>query len=192
MEIGEQIREHVARAGLGQRPQAEFQQRENLISIRSQGSLGKNAILIAPHHGSGLESSWHESLAYVEWTRRNLFEEPRALLVCLTHPHEDHYTGLSDVAFGPPRPCIIESHRGVVSDVLGNQVEITYETPAGPIKQIYNREQFRGGVIPNEGDDVEAKVTVSVVDRETSEVEEDFESDIPSFEGRGIKGQARI
>ena len=95
-------------------------------------------------------------------------------------------------AIGPPRPRIMESHRGVVSEVLGNQVEITYETSAGPLKQIYNREQFVGGVIPNEGDNVEAKVTVTVVDHEPNVFEEEFESDIPSFEGRAIKGQARI
>jgi hypothetical protein len=86
------------------------------------------------------------------------------------------------------RPILTESNRGVVSDVLGNQVEITYETPAGPIKQIYRIEQFVG-TVPKEGDHVEARVIINVIDGVPNS---DFESDIPSFEGREIKGQVRI
>ena len=130
-------------------------------------------------------TSYKNWALYKEWAER--LNQPIVLISGL------HLCGdPTDVAFGPPRPRIMESHRGVVSEVLGDEVEITYETPAGPLKQIYSKEQFDGGILPNEGVDVEAKVTISVVDRKTSEVEEDFESDIPSFEGRDIKGQVRI
>lgn len=54
------------------------------------------------------------------------------------------------------RPIILESHQGVVSEVVRDDVEITYETMAGPIKQIYHREQFVG-TVPKEGDHVEPK-----------------------------------
>jgi len=83
---------------------------------------------------------------------------------------------------------LTESLRGVVSEVLGNQVEITYETRSGPMKQIYNREQFLGGKMPHEGDSVQADLAIWLVDREPTRAT----SDIPSFEGRSIKGELRI
>ncbi len=174
MEIVEQILEYAARAKLRQRPQAESQLRENFLTGPTQGVYANTLkdIEIVLHGDFVMDCSQPAA----KWPA--LWDDTRLASVGAYARYH--------------LPYIMESHRGVVSEVLGNQVEITYETPAGPLKQIYSREQFVGGTIPNEGDDVEAKVTVTVVDRETNLFEEDFESDIPSFEGRAIKGQARI
>lgn len=60
------------------------------------------------------------------------------------------------------RVLLTDTHYGRVSEVMGEQVEVTYETAQGPIRQIYDRNQFNGGEMPNEGDNIEVKVTVSV------------------------------
>lgn len=61
------------------------------------------------------------------------------------------------------RLCLHETHRGVVSAVVGEQIEVTYETAEGPLKQIYQRDQFIGSKLPQEGDSVEAHVMLSTV-----------------------------
>jgi hypothetical protein len=91
------------------------------------------------------------------------------------------------------RLCLLEFHRGVVTEIIGEQVEVTYDTPEGPLKQIYNCSQFMNGKIPNEGDRIEASVTVAVIERGQAEGEEsNFDNDLPSFKDRATSGPIRI
>src|SRR6266508_1448418 len=182
MKIVEQIQQNVARDVLEQATQTESQWREFIITASIQGIYVNDLkvkdidIISVPHHGSGSMTV----LVDAKWN--DLQNDPRISFAAATGAIGNKFHR---------RPSIMETHRGVVSEVMGDEVEITYETPAGPLRQIYSSERFVGG-IPNEGDNVEAKVTVTVVEREPNVFEEEFESDIPSFEGRAIKGQARI
>src|SRR3989442_845022 len=122
------------RAGLGQRPQAESQLRENFLTGRRRGMNVNDSkdfdIITVPHHGSAYDSG-HEVLPF-EQVRKRIEEAIRDAMA-------QNLSRAEAFAGCHPRPYIMESHRGVVSEVVGNQVEITYETPAGPLKQIYSR-----------------------------------------------------
>ena len=52
------------------------------------------------------------------------------------------------------RMCLSETLEGVVSRVLGEDIEITYETEDGPLKQVYAMAQFARGKAPAEGETV--------------------------------------
>ncbi len=52
------------------------------------------------------------------------------------------------------RMCLSESLEGVVTRVLGEEIEITYETDDGPLKQIYRAPQFTRQRAPAEGEAV--------------------------------------
>lgn len=57
--------------------------------------------------------------------------------------------------------CMHETHRGVVTDVEGDEVAVTYETEEGSVEQVYQRSQFVQGQLPEVGDAIEAHVLVS-------------------------------
>ena len=67
------------------------------------------------------------------------------------------------------RLCLHETHTGVVSAVIGDQIEVTYETAEGPLKQIYHRDQFMGQKVPQEGESVEAHVMLATVPQSDSQ-----------------------
>src|SRR6059036_3672350 len=125
MEISEQIKEHVARARLGQQPQAEFQMQEN-VGFASPSQLhywihGDPAIATNPPYPWNPDTPSMDIWGNVaEWCRLR-DNKPRVLWLS---------TATSGLLHRRPR--IVESHRGVVSEVLGDEVEITYEMPAGP------------------------------------------------------------
>lgn len=85
--------------------------------------------------------------------------------------------------------CFHEQHVGVVTEIVGDQVEVTYE-PNG-IVQIYHRSQFVHGKLPAEGSRIEAHVIIGATDPiEHTEVEK--ESDLPNFAGKGQSGTIRV
>jgi len=91
------------------------------------------------------------------------------------------------------RVRIHETHRGVVSEVCGDQVEVTYETAEGPLKQIYHRDQFAQGKLPTEGEAIEAHVMVAASEpKAANEKELDVTSDLPTFSDRAVSGPLRI
>jgi hypothetical protein len=47
--------------------------------------------------------------------------------------------------------CLSESLDGVVTKALGEEIEITYETKDGPLKQVYSAAQFIRRKAPVEG-----------------------------------------
>ena len=57
--------------------------------------------------------------------------------------------------------CMHETHRGVVTDVEGDEIAVTYETEEGPVEQVYERSQFVDGKVPAVGDAIEAHVLVT-------------------------------
>ncbi len=96
------------------------------------------------------------------------------------------------IAQSQGRICLREVHRGTVSEVVGAQAEVTYETPDGPLKQVYERKQFVRGKLPEEGDAVEAHVIVVVGQASEAQKEPEETSDLPEFRDRGISGTIRI
>lgn len=91
------------------------------------------------------------------------------------------------------RVCFHETHVGVVSDSVGEQIEVTYETQDGPLKQIYNRKQFIHQKLPSEGERIEAHVVVAIAPSDESKrSNKDQTSDLPEFKGKGISGTIRL
>jgi hypothetical protein len=54
--------------------------------------------------------------------------------------------------------CMHQSHAGVVTRVIDDEVVVRYDSPDGPLEQVYDRSQFSKGQVPAEGDVVEARV----------------------------------
>jgi hypothetical protein len=54
--------------------------------------------------------------------------------------------------------CMHQSHTGVVTRVIDDEVVVRYDSPDGPLEQVYDRSQFSKGQVPAEGDAVEARV----------------------------------
>ena len=87
------------------------------------------------------------------------------------------------------RICFLENHKGVVSEVFGQQVEVTYEMADGALKQIYKVEQFLQTQLPMEGDSIEALVILATAKREQNlKKEEAFVSDLPNFGDKAVSG----
>ena len=79
------------------------------------------------------------------------------------------------------RLCVFEKQTGTVTEKVECQIEVTYELPEGPLKQVYNLDASKGGKSPSEGDLVEARLSLVVVDR-PAQSEADFDSPLQSFE----------
>ena len=87
------------------------------------------------------------------------------------------------------RVCLHETHQGVVSDVAGTQLEVTYETSEGVLKQIYDESQFMQGRLPEEGDAIEAHVIVIFANKDEGKNKEaDFVSKLPNFRDKAVSG----
>jgi hypothetical protein len=56
------------------------------------------------------------------------------------------------------RLAMHEPNGGVVTRVVDGQVTVQYDTPDGPLEQVYDWSQFVGGNLPQEGDRIEAHV----------------------------------
>lgn len=79
------------------------------------------------------------------------------------------------------RICLYETVRGVVTAQESTEVEVTYETPEGETRQIYE-----SGRLPREGDTVEAHVMLSVVQAPLPEpAPEEFSGKLSDFIDRG-------
>jgi hypothetical protein len=78
--------------------------------------------------------------------------------------------------------CLRETRSGVVSEKTDDQVEITYDFPEGPLKQVYDSTQFLDGKMPEEGDSVEARLTLIVVEKFAERDSSNDVSELPSFE----------
>lgn len=79
------------------------------------------------------------------------------------------------------RPCVFERRTGTITETLEEQIEVTYDLPEGPLKQVYNLDQIRGSKLPSEGDMVEARLSLVLIDR-PEQNDSDFESPLPSFD----------
>jgi hypothetical protein len=94
------------------------------------------------------------------------------------------------------RVCLHETHKGVVSAVIGDQLEVTYETPDGPIKQIYSRKQFVEHNVPKEGDALDGYVILTrkpVTDlKQDTGVPEEKSGLAPEFRSKSTIGTTRI
>jgi hypothetical protein len=124
--------------------------------------------------------------------RRNLLKRFGSLLLRTSEQVGERFAAMLD-ACALQSPQLRESYRGVVSEAAGDQIEVTYETLEGPLKQIYASDQFLNGKLPAEGDSVEARITVSVVrDSAQERKSADFESDLPSFRERASTGRIQI
>jgi hypothetical protein len=75
---------------------------------------------------------------------------------------------------------------------MGEQVEVTYETLDGPLKQVYDRTQFVPGKVPEEGDAVEAHVIIAVGKGSDAQTESGETSDLPDFRDKGVSGTIRV
>jgi hypothetical protein len=96
------------------------------------------------------------------------------------------------IAKSAGRLCFHEEHLGLVTGALGDQVEVTYETGEGRLKQVYSRAQFIHGKFPQEGDAVEAHVLIAVGKASEAKTESEETSDLPEFRTKGISGTIRI
>ena len=89
------------------------------------------------------------------------------------------------------RVCLHERYVGTVSELLGTQVVVVYESEDGsPIKQVYGREQFLKDYTPQEGETLHAFVFVaaatpreSLEESTSTEAEADFSGFRTSVEG---------
>lgn len=70
----------------------------------------------------------------------------------------DHVLRRTLVQRPEARLCMHEKNEGRVVHVGDDGVEVEYETPGGPLTQVYHREQFLGGKLPEEGHHFEAQV----------------------------------
>jgi hypothetical protein len=77
--------------------------------------------------------------------------------------------------------CLFEKRSGIVTEKLGDEIEVTFDLPDGPLKQIYRLSQFKGDRLPSEGDMVEARLSLVIVDQ-PERSDSDFDSPLPSFE----------
>jgi hypothetical protein len=75
--------------------------------------------------------------------------------------------------------CLYETHEGVVSEVVGDQIQVTFETENGPLRQVYHRSQFMGKKLPDEGEIVEANVFLSTKFRPRETAAEEEQSQVP-------------
>lgn len=74
-----------------------------------------------------------------------------------------------------------EKRTGTITEKLGDQIEVAYDLPDGLVKQIYRLGQIKGNKLPSEGDRVEARLSLVVVDKPQRNAS-DLESPLPSFE----------
>lgn len=84
---------------------------------------------------------------------------------------------------------INEVHEGVVTEVIGSQFEVTYETKTGPIKQLYHRDQTVQGIAPSEGSAIRASVTISLItEQDVKKIDLESDAPIPSLKSRAVAG----
>ena len=93
--------------------------------------------------------------------------------------------------------CMREMHRGVVTDVQGDEVVVVYETKQGPVEQVYTRQQFRDGKVPDQGDNVTAYVILTRapkdVEQRFAEMESEEKPDeFAAFREKGVSGPIEI
>lgn len=93
--------------------------------------------------------------------------------------------------------CLHETHRGVVTDVEGDEVVVVYETNDGPLEQVYTRQQFREDKVPDQGDNVTAYViltrTPKDVEQRFAEMESQEKPDeFAAFREKGVSGPIEI
>jgi hypothetical protein len=84
--------------------------------------------------------------------------------------------------------CLNELLSGVVSRVVGDEVELTLETEDGGLRQVYHRKQFLKEELPQEGDNVVAHLFLSAeaAQREThSEKDREF-PELPKPKSLGV------
>ncbi len=112
--------------------------------LKSQRISESRLLLSAQSRGEYLEAQNEKQLEYIG----ELVKASRAIQAAL---------------IGKAQRTIImhETHRGTATEVEGNEVAVTYETPDGPIEQIYHRSQFVHGDLPEEGDQLEAHVILT-------------------------------
>lgn len=90
------------------------------------------------------------------------------------------------------RICFHEAHRGVVSDSIGDQIEVVFDTKNGEVRQIYDRSQFVCQRMPTEGQKVEAHVFLAIAKEEAEGPHLGAVSDLPEFGPQGITGDIRL
>ncbi len=117
-------------------------------------------------------------------------ESPIEALCDLAKANKDLQAAL--IAQNEDRVCLREVHRGTVTEILGEQVEVFYETAEGRLKQVYSRDQFAHGRVPDEGDNVQALVIMAVTKRLEAQTEPEETSDLPDFRDKGVSGTIRI
>ena len=112
--------------------------------LKSQLISERRLLLSAQSRGEYLEAQNEKQLEYIG----ELVKASRAIQAAL---------------IGKAQGTIImhETHRGTATEVEGDEVAVTYETPDGPIEQVYHRSQFVHGDLPEEGDQLEAHVIVT-------------------------------
>jgi hypothetical protein len=82
-------------------------------------------------------------------TAHRLATTGEILTSCLTAKHD-------------ARVCLHEHYSGTVSEIVGEQIIVVYETQEGEsIKQVYDHKQFVPDRLPREGDEVCAYVFVT-------------------------------
>jgi hypothetical protein len=131
------------------------------------------------HHDIWIEESEVMSVADQPLKSR-LIEQQRALLVAnqmIRHLQETYLqiqTILRDavsankslqaalIGKSEGAVCLYERHVGVAAASFGNEIQIVYDTPEGPLKQMYSVSQFMAGKVPECGDSVEAYVLMCV------------------------------
>jgi len=157
-----------------------------------------------------IDEAQHKVVLENERLKTQLISERRAVLTAhqrhaqLTSQHEVVLEGICElakankalqaalIAQAAGRICFHETHSGSVTEILGDQVAVTYETPDGPLKQVYDRTQFMHGKLPEEGDVVEAHVMIAVAKSPDVQKEAEEASDLPDFRDKGTSGTIRI
>lgn len=72
------------------------------------------------------------------------------------------------------RLCMCEANEGTVVRVVDDDVVVRYDTCAGRLEQLYDRQQFVGGRFPREGDRFEARIFAWTSPQETPRGIESF------------------
>jgi hypothetical protein len=97
------------------------------------------------------------------------------------------------IASNAGRLCMHVTHSGVVTEMVGDEVAVVFQTEDGELEQVYHRSQFVNQRLPESGDKLEAHVLVSRSAETSPAVKpQDGENEFSAFRTKRVTGPVEI
>lgn len=109
----------------------------------------------------------------------------------LTKAIQDVQTAL--IAKSGQRLCMHEAHTGIVTEVVGEEIAVVFETDNGQLEQIYHRSQLFNNRLLEVGTRITAHVIVSQdVEPPVPTKPQDNENEFPAFRSKRTSGPIEL